>query len=127
VPALRLLVFLYAASPLWEVLQTQPDQTVRLPWSAGARARLQDHGALDAVMIGVRKTVVMDRQARTQHLFDHHGQSRHNLVKDLLQRLSDEFRHRVTSPRRQPWGDVDNDRPLIGMDGEEQFRGQRYG
>jgi hypothetical protein len=78
-------------------------------------------------MIGVRQTVVVDWHARTQYLFDYHRQAGHNLVKDLLKRLSNEFRHRVTSPRRQPRGDVDNDRPLVGMDGEEQFRGQGYG
>jgi hypothetical protein len=71
--------------------------------------------------------VVVDRPARTQYLFDHHGQSGHHLLKHLIQRLSDEFRHGVTSPRCQPWGYVNNKRPLIGMDGEEQFRGQRYG
>jgi hypothetical protein len=64
-PAPGLLVLLGAASPLWQFLQTQPDQPVRLPWSAGARARLQHHGALDAVMICVCETVVVDRHART--------------------------------------------------------------
>jgi hypothetical protein len=69
----------------------------------------------------------VDRHARTQYLFDHHRQSGHNFLKDLLQGLSDEFRHRAASPRCQAWGDVDNNRPLIRMDGDEQFRGQRYG
>ena len=63
VPAPGLLVLLRAAGSLWEFLQTQPDQTVRLPWSTGARPCLQDRGALDAVMIRVGETVVVDRQA----------------------------------------------------------------
>ena len=44
-----------------------------LPWRGGARPRLQDRGALNAVMICIRETVVVDGHARTQHLFDHHG------------------------------------------------------
>ena len=87
-----------AAGPLWQFLQTQPDQTVWLPWSAGARPRLQDRSALDAVMIGVRETVVVDRQARAQHLFDNHGQAGHHLLKNLLEWLSDEFCYGTPRP-----------------------------
>ena len=52
---------------------------------------------LHAVLIGIREMVVVDRPARTQYLFDHHGQSGHHLLKHLIQRLSDEFRAHAPS------------------------------
>ena len=45
----------------------------------------------------------------------------------LVERLSDKGCHRVPSPRGEPRRDVQNNWPLVRMDGEEQFRGQRYG